>query len=60
MFENWDTIYEAGIAPNNYVGDIFGSLGGIPDFGYVPIPLACTEKIANSPFIRPYPYFGEA
>lgn len=33
VFNNWDTIYEKGIAPQNYVGDIFGSLGGTPDFG---------------------------
>ncbi|KOS23395.1 Uncharacterized protein ESCO_006623 [Escovopsis weberi] len=30
----WDCTYDKGIAPTNYVGDIFGSLGGHPDFGF--------------------------
>ncbi|SCU82194.1 LAME_0C00100g1_1 [Lachancea meyersii CBS 8951] len=29
---NWDTIYEAGIKPNTYMGDIKGTLGGVCDF----------------------------
>lgn len=29
----WATKFEAGIAPDNYIGDIFGSLGGKPSFG---------------------------
>jgi hypothetical protein len=29
----WDCTYKAGVKPNNYVGDIFGTLGGKPDFG---------------------------
>ncbi|KAF2128656.1 purine nucleoside permease [Dothidotthia symphoricarpi CBS 119687] len=33
---NWDTIYAKGIEPTNYVGDIFGTLGGTPDFGPYP------------------------
>jgi hypothetical protein len=60
VFENWDTIYEAGIVPNNYVGDIFGSLGGTPDFGYDPFLWLGRNESANFPLIRPYPYFGEA
>ncbi|KAG5915105.1 hypothetical protein E4U61_004986 [Claviceps capensis] len=31
---NWTCIYSRGIKPSNYVGDIFGSLGGDPDFGF--------------------------
>lgn len=30
---NWDTIFEKGIQADNYIGDIMGTLGGIPDFG---------------------------
>ena len=30
---NWTETYEAGITPTNYIGDIFGTLGGTPDFG---------------------------
>ncbi|KAM0209467.1 hypothetical protein ACHAPA_005765 [Fusarium lateritium] len=33
ILENWDVKFEAGIAPENYIGDIFGSLGGAPGFG---------------------------
>jgi purine nucleoside permease len=29
----WHSTFEAGIKPTNYIGDIFGSLGGVPDFG---------------------------
>lgn len=29
----WNTTYAAGVTPTNYIGDIFGSLGGTPDFG---------------------------
>lgn len=32
--ENWDCTFQDGIATENYVGDIFGSLGGKPDFGF--------------------------
>lgn len=29
----WDTTFAAGVKATNYIGDIFGSLGGTPDFG---------------------------
>ncbi|KAI0773068.1 purine nucleoside permease [Trametes elegans] len=29
----WAARFEAGVPPTNYVGDIWGSLGGTPDFG---------------------------
>ena len=32
VVKNWHE-YEHGIAANNYIGDILGSLGGKPDFG---------------------------
>ncbi|EKV05456.1 Purine nucleoside permease, putative [Penicillium digitatum] len=33
ILDGWNTTFAAGIKANNYVGDIFGSLGGVPDFG---------------------------
>ncbi|KAI0882375.1 putative purine nucleoside permease [Annulohypoxylon maeteangense] len=29
----WDSVYQKGIRPSNYIGDIIGTLGGEPDFG---------------------------
>lgn len=34
ILDDWDCTYARGIAPSNYIGDIFGSLGGQPDFGF--------------------------
>ncbi|EKM52541.1 uncharacterized protein PHACADRAFT_261032 [Phanerochaete carnosa HHB-10118-sp] len=33
IVSKWESTFEKGIKPNNYIGDIFGSLGGTPDFG---------------------------
>ncbi|MCJ1390612.1 hypothetical protein MMC18_003473 [Xylographa bjoerkii] len=33
ILANWESTFEVGVAPTNYIGDIFGSLGGTPDFG---------------------------
>ena len=33
ILDGWDSTFEKGIKPSNYIGDIFGSLGGTPDFG---------------------------
>ncbi|PHH73014.1 hypothetical protein CDD82_5692 [Ophiocordyceps australis] len=33
ILANWNCSFAAGLAPDNYIGDIFGSLGGHPDFG---------------------------
>jgi hypothetical protein len=33
VLKNWDCTFKKGIKPTNYIGDIFGSLGGEPDFG---------------------------
>ncbi|KAJ7445878.1 purine nucleoside permease [Mycena latifolia] len=33
IVDGWKATFERGIKPTNYVGDIFGSLGGEPDFG---------------------------
>jgi len=32
----WNSTYEPGLKPGNYIGDILGTLGGTPDFGYIP------------------------
>ncbi|KAI4227091.1 MAG: hypothetical protein L6R36_002653 [Xanthoria steineri] len=32
----WEGTFAKGIKPTNYIGDIFGSIGGIPDFGPYP------------------------
>ena len=33
IVSEWKSKFEEGIKPTNYIGDIFGSLGGTPDFG---------------------------
>lgn len=33
ILRKWRCTYRKGIPPRNYIGDIFGSLGGEPDFG---------------------------
>ncbi|KAG8989783.1 hypothetical protein FRB94_014015 [Tulasnella sp. JGI-2019a] len=33
ILKDWDSTFEKGVKATNYIGDIFGSLGGTPDFG---------------------------
>ena len=33
ILDGWDSTFYQGVPASNYVGDIFGSLGGEPDFG---------------------------
>ncbi|KAJ8483257.1 hypothetical protein ONZ51_g4841 [Trametes cubensis] len=33
ILSQWGQRFERGLKPSNYIGDIFGSLGGKPDFG---------------------------
>lgn len=33
VLANWDCTFEKGVKPTNYIGDVFGSLPGKPDFG---------------------------
>jgi len=33
ILNGWDKTFGKGIKAKNYVGDIFGTLGGTPDFG---------------------------
>ncbi|WAO93603.1 Hypothetical protein NCS54_01115400 [Fusarium falciforme] len=44
IVENWDCKFKGGVKADNYVGDIFGSLGGEPDFGFG--SLTCGERVA--------------
>lgn len=36
IVREWGQGFEAGVKATNYVGDIFGTLGGVPDFGPYP------------------------
>ncbi|KAF2726180.1 NUP-domain-containing protein [Polychaeton citri CBS 116435] len=33
ILDNWNTTFAKGVNASNYIGDIFGTLGGVPDFG---------------------------
>ncbi|OAP64641.1 hypothetical protein AYL99_00613 [Fonsecaea erecta] len=33
ILDGWNSTFAKGVAPTNYVGDIFATLGGTPDFG---------------------------
>ncbi|KAE8356107.1 purine nucleoside permease-domain-containing protein [Aspergillus coremiiformis] len=33
ILDGWNATFAAGVTPSNYIGDIFGTLGGTPDFG---------------------------
>ncbi|KAI0354546.1 purine nucleoside permease [Trametes cingulata] len=33
IVSQWETRFKMGVKPSNYIGDILGSLGGVPDFG---------------------------
>ncbi|KAG6368618.1 hypothetical protein INS49_002831 [Diaporthe citri] len=41
----WNCTFKAGVKPSNYIGDVFGSLGGEPDFG----PGSITQGLAVLP-----------
>ncbi|KAG9027313.1 hypothetical protein FRB95_007858 [Tulasnella sp. JGI-2019a] len=48
ILKDWDSTFEQGVKATNYVGDIFGSLGGTPDFGpgksTEPVPLSTLRR----------------
>jgi Purine nucleoside permease (NUP) len=44
ILDGWDETFAAGIPADNYIGDIFGTLGGTPDFGPGYIPTAAKRK----------------
>ncbi|KAJ9296828.1 hypothetical protein DTO271G3_5027 [Paecilomyces variotii] len=33
ILDGWNATFAKGVKPTNYIGDIFGTLGGTPDFG---------------------------
>ncbi|KAJ6627835.1 purine nucleoside permease [Mycena sp. CBHHK59/15] len=33
IVDGWEGTFEQGVKPTNYIGDVFGTLGGQPDFG---------------------------
>jgi hypothetical protein len=33
ILDGWDSVFAKGMNASNYIGDIFGTLGGTPDFG---------------------------
>jgi purine nucleoside permease len=33
ILDGWESTFDKGITPTNYVGDVFNTLGGTPDFG---------------------------
>lgn len=33
VLDGWNATFKAGVNATNYIGDVFGSLGGAPDFG---------------------------
>ncbi|KAJ5573357.1 uncharacterized protein N7459_007784 [Penicillium hispanicum] len=43
ILSGWDSTFALGVKPRNYIGDIFGTLGGQPDFGP-----GRTEALADS------------
>lgn len=45
VLKNWECTFKKGIKPTNYVGDMFGSLPGEPDFG----PGSLTDGKGYSP-----------
>lgn len=42
---DWNSTFKDGVKPSNYIGDVFGSLGGEPDFG----PGSITQGLAVQP-----------
>lgn len=43
ILRGWEQIFDQGVAATNYIGDIFGSLGGQPDFGPASNPAQPTQ-----------------
>lgn len=48
ILADWDCTFARGVPPTNYIGDIFGSLGGHPDFGFGSITGGKKLKAAES------------
>ena len=50
ILTHWNSTFAAGINATNYIGDIFGTLGGTPDFG--PYAFNNSESNNNGRFLR--------
>lgn len=51
ILDGWSSTFEKGIAPPNYVGDIFATLGGHPDFGQ-PAAFITKRSVAAKRHVR--------
>ncbi|KAI1614744.1 purine nucleoside permease-domain-containing protein [Exophiala viscosa] len=49
ILDGWDSTFEAGVVPNNYVGDIFDTLGGTPDYGLPSFFISKRDVAARAP-----------
>lgn len=52
IIADWDSTFKAGLPAPNYVGDIFGTLGGTPDFGPAAYSNAVTKRDVEEPMNR--------
>ncbi|KAM0667701.1 hypothetical protein ACQRIU_003566 [Beauveria bassiana] len=48
IVRGWDGTFARGLAPDNHVGDIFGSLGGEPDFGTPGVRLDAQRRLVTA------------
>ncbi|KAJ6788083.1 hypothetical protein PWT90_02530 [Aphanocladium album] len=48
IVRGWHSTFASGVSPQNYVGDILGSLGGVPDFGTPSLRLEAQRSDAGS------------
>ncbi|KIV99342.1 hypothetical protein, variant [Verruconis gallopava] len=44
IISEWDSVFKAGLPAPNYIGDIFGTLGGKPDFGPADFDVTPSKK----------------
>lgn len=60
IVKDWTEKFADGIHPTNYIGDIFGSLGGVPDFGLGnvpdPVPTSYDESVYGAASCEQTPY----
>ncbi|KAF1736875.1 Purine nucleoside permease [Beauveria bassiana] len=48
IVRGWDETFARGLAPDNYVGDMLGSLGGEPDFGTPGVRLDAQRRLVTA------------
>ena len=60
ILQGWETTFYKGVNATNYIGDIFGSLGGTPDFGPGSVfnnnPVTIGRRSAKARRSLPYGY----